>query len=350
MKLAILAGIFIMIWGVFLFTTVSIEVAGPLNTVALNYLENCYEDTGSINVVAAILADYRLYDTVGEATVLFVAILGVTLILGRNHHRTEQKIRQLDELYGGSTRGDVYHRLDYYLVFGALDADIWGVHHIDWTPQSRRRISGRCCIGCSFSAIFYCLWGEGGTIFRKYSVTCRRCERITVGSCWPFGVFAWKSILFQFPGYPRFWYFQCWDNTIDQHLDWHKGGCGICGPFLHVFQIHGEGIMSWVNGITIGVVLLLIGFFGCSARKNLIKIIMCIDIVFLGLILFFVSLGYVEGGTAPILGEYTLYVDPLPQTLMLTTVVVGLSTTALALALAIKVYEQYKTLNVEELE
>jgi multicomponent Na+:H+ antiporter subunit B len=110
MKLAILAGIFIMIWGVFLFTTVSIEVAGPLNTVALNYLENCYEDTGSINVVAAILADYRLYDTVGEATVLFVAILGVTLILGRNHHRTEQKIRQLDELYGGSTRGDVYHR------------------------------------------------------------------------------------------------------------------------------------------------------------------------------------------------------------------------------------------------
>jgi multicomponent Na+:H+ antiporter subunit C len=108
--------------------------------------------------------------------------------------------------------------------------------------------------------------------------------------------------------------------------------------------------MSWVNGITIGVVLLLIGFFGCIARKNLIKIIMCIDIVFLGLILFFVSLGYIEGGIAPILGEYTLYVDPLPQTLMLTTVVVGLSTTALALALAIKVYERYRTLNVEELE
>jgi multicomponent Na+:H+ antiporter subunit B len=110
MNLAVLAGILIIVWGIFFFVTVPLEFAGPLSDVAVNYLENCYEDTGSINVVAAILADYRLYDTLGEATVLFAAILGVTLILGRNHHRTEQKIRQLDELYGGSTRGDVYHR------------------------------------------------------------------------------------------------------------------------------------------------------------------------------------------------------------------------------------------------
>lgn len=108
--------------------------------------------------------------------------------------------------------------------------------------------------------------------------------------------------------------------------------------------------MTWINGIVVGIVLILLGFYGCMVRKNLIKIIMCIDIVFLGLILFFVSLGYVEGGKAPILGGHSLYVDPLPQTLMLTTVVVELSVTALALALAIKVYEQYKTLNVRELE
>lgn len=108
--------------------------------------------------------------------------------------------------------------------------------------------------------------------------------------------------------------------------------------------------MTWINGIYIGIVLILIGFYGCMVRKNLIKIILCIDIVFLGLILFFVGLGYVEGGEAPILEGYPRYVDPLPQTLMLTTVVVELSVTALALALAIKVYEQYKTLDVRELE
>jgi multicomponent Na+:H+ antiporter subunit C len=108
--------------------------------------------------------------------------------------------------------------------------------------------------------------------------------------------------------------------------------------------------MSVINGITIGVVLLLIGFYGCMTSKNILKLILCIDIVFLGLILFFVGIAYVEGGVAPILGEYTVYVNPLPHTLMLTTVVVELSVTALALALVIKVYNQYKTLNIRELE
>ncbi|MBU7015633.1 MAG: cation:proton antiporter subunit C [Theionarchaea archaeon] len=103
-----------------------------------------------------------------------------------------------------------------------------------------------------------------------------------------------------------------------------------------------------VNGITIGIVLFLIGVFGCMTQRNLIKIVLCLDIMFLGLILFFVGLGYTEGGTAPILGGYSVYVDPLPQTLMLTTVVVELSVTSLALALAIRVYEQYKTLDIEE--
>lgn len=103
-----------------------------------------------------------------------------------------------------------------------------------------------------------------------------------------------------------------------------------------------------VNGISIGVVLFLIGMFGLMTRKNFIKIILCVDIMFLGLILFFCSLGYTEGGTAPTLGGYSVYVDPLPQTLMLTTVVVELSVTSLALALAMKVYEQYKTLHIEE--
>ena len=108
--------------------------------------------------------------------------------------------------------------------------------------------------------------------------------------------------------------------------------------------------MIWINGIIIGIILFLMGFYGVMTRKNLVKIVMCINIVYLGVILFFVSQGYVEGGVAPILGEYTLYVDPLPQTLMLTTVVVELSTTALALALIMKVYEKYRTVDVRELQ
>lgn len=108
--------------------------------------------------------------------------------------------------------------------------------------------------------------------------------------------------------------------------------------------------MSPINGITVGVLLFLIGVYGIIVRQNLIKIVLCLGVLYLGLILFFVSIGYVEGGAAPILGDFSSYVDPLPQTLMLTTVVVELSTTALALALIMKVYEKYKTVNVRELK
>ncbi|MGD2250529.1 MAG: cation:proton antiporter subunit C [Candidatus Methanofastidiosia archaeon] len=108
--------------------------------------------------------------------------------------------------------------------------------------------------------------------------------------------------------------------------------------------------MSVINGVTMGVILLLLGIYGCMTRKNILKLILCIDITFLGLILFFVGIAYVEGGVAPILGDYTVYVNPLPHTLMLTTVVVELSVTALALALVIKVYNRYKTLDIQELE
>lgn len=105
----VLAGILVVVWGGIFYTSFHPEY-GELTQVASQYLEQSFADTGSLNVVAAILADYRLYDTIGEATVLFAAILGVTLILGRNHHRTEQKIKQLDELYGGEPRGNVYRR------------------------------------------------------------------------------------------------------------------------------------------------------------------------------------------------------------------------------------------------
>ena len=106
---SVLAAVLIVLWGSIVIVTVPLNYT-PLSEVGSHYLERSLPDTGARNVVAAILADYRLYDTLGEATVLFTAILGVTLILGRNHHRTDEKIDQMDELYGGSYYGDVHHR------------------------------------------------------------------------------------------------------------------------------------------------------------------------------------------------------------------------------------------------
>jgi multisubunit Na+/H+ antiporter MnhB subunit len=105
-----IAVICIVIWGALLITASSLHYGLPAGDAASHYIERSGEETGSSNMVTAIIVDYRLYDTIGEITVLFTAILGVTLILGRNHHRIERKIKQMDHLYGGSTDGDVYNR------------------------------------------------------------------------------------------------------------------------------------------------------------------------------------------------------------------------------------------------
>ena len=98
------------------------------------------------------------------------------------------------------------------------------------------------------------------------------------------------------------------------------------------------------------VFLICLGLYTIISQKNLIKIIIGINIIEAALILFLLTIGYKTGGTAPILdGQYQLLVDPLPQALALTAIVIGASTTALMLALTIKLYKRYNTLNIDEI-
>ena len=105
-----------------------------------------------------------------------------------------------------------------------------------------------------------------------------------------------------------------------------------------------------LNGISIGIVVVLVGIYGMLTKRNIIKMVMSLYIMNSGVILLFVSIGYIVGGQAAIFeGSKKLMVDPLPQAVMLTTIVIGLGITALALALAIKIYDEYKTLNTKKL-
>jgi len=109
-----------------------------------------------------------------------------------------------------------------------------------------------------------------------------------------------------------------------------------------------------LNGINISIVVILIGIYGILTKRNIIKMAMSLYVMNSGVILFFVSIGYVAGGEAAIFESGAplskiLMVDPLPQAVMLTTIVIGLGITALALALAIKIYDDRKTLNAEKL-
>lgn len=100
-------------------------------------------------------------------------------------------------------------------------------------------------------------------------------------------------------------------------------------------------------------ILFLIGLYGVLTRKNIIKIIIGLCIMEYSLYLFFILIGYVEGGVAPIVdltsSQAVTYVDPLPQAFVLTAIVIGLATTALLLAIAIKLYKEYKTFDIDKI-
>ncbi len=100
-------------------------------------------------------------------------------------------------------------------------------------------------------------------------------------------------------------------------------------------------------------VLFLIGLYGVLTRKNIIKIIIGLCIMEYSLNLFFIMIGYIDGGVAPIVDikskQAVTYVDPLPQAFVLTAIVIGLATTALLLAIAIKLYKKYKTFDIDKI-
>ncbi len=100
------------------------------------------------------------------------------------------------------------------------------------------------------------------------------------------------------------------------------------------------------------VLLLLIGLYGVLVKKNLIKIIIGLSIMEYALFLFFAVIGYREGGTAPIITkgfEKAVFVDPLPQALVLTAIVIGLAVTALLVSLAVRIYEKYGTFDIRKI-
>lgn len=102
------------------------------------------------------------------------------------------------------------------------------------------------------------------------------------------------------------------------------------------------------------IILMMIGLHTLIARDNLVKKIMGLSIFQVGVIMFYVAIGKAKGGTAPIvpldsqLGE-VVYSSPLPHVLMLTAIVVGISTIALALALIIRIQDAYGTVEEAEL-
>ncbi len=100
-------------------------------------------------------------------------------------------------------------------------------------------------------------------------------------------------------------------------------------------------------------VLLMIGFYAVIAKINLIKKLIGLSLFQAAVFLLYISMGKVDGGTAPIFQAGTaeqVYSNPLPQVLILTAIVVGISTTALGLGIVVRIKEEYGTIEEREIQ
>ena len=98
------------------------------------------------------------------------------------------------------------------------------------------------------------------------------------------------------------------------------------------------------------IVLMMTGFYVVISRGNLVKKIVGLNIFQTSVFILYITVGKVEGGTAPIFMEgATRYSNPLPHVLILTAIVVGVSTTALGLALIVRIKEAYGTVEEDEI-
>jgi multicomponent Na+:H+ antiporter subunit C len=98
------------------------------------------------------------------------------------------------------------------------------------------------------------------------------------------------------------------------------------------------------------IILMMVGLYTVISRGNLIKKIIGLNIFQVSVFMLYISLGTVEGGAAPILTDgVEVYSNPLPHVLILTAIVVGVATTALALALVVRIKESYGTIEEDEI-
>jgi len=102
--------------------------------------------------------------------------------------------------------------------------------------------------------------------------------------------------------------------------------------------------------------LLVVGLYALVAKKNVVRIIIGICILEYAVNLLFVLIGYRRDGIVPILSKgqsvsdlASRAVDPLPQAMTLTSIVIGLSITALAVAMAIRLYDKYGTFDMNDI-
>ena len=115
---------------------------------------------------------------------------------------------------------------------------------------------------------------------------------------------------------------------------------------IEILQAWGGVFNYWVC-----IILMMTGFYVVIARRNLVKKLIGLSIFQVSVFLLYITMGIVQGGSAPIAKEgIEIYANPLPSVLILTAIVVGIATTAVGLALVVRIHEEYDTIEEDEIQ
>ena len=115
------------------------------------------------------------------------------------------------------------------------------------------------------------------------------------------------------------------------------------------------GLSLSVFVLATGLALILIGLLAMLTHKNIIRMIIGFSLVDTGIHMVMVAIGYVTGGSAPIIDDTVTaeqaarrIVDPLPSALVLTAIVIGLGVTAVMLSFAVRIYRAKRSLSIDD--
>ncbi len=101
------------------------------------------------------------------------------------------------------------------------------------------------------------------------------------------------------------------------------------------------------------IILMMVGFYGVMAKTNLVKKAISLGLFQTGILVFYITIGKIEGGTAPVnvaaKGGEVIYTNPLPHALMLTAIVVGVATLAVAMAIVVNIRQTYGTVDEHDI-
>lgn len=107
---------------------------------------------------------------------------------------------------------------------------------------------------------------------------------------------------------------------------------------------------------TLCFILFLIGLYGVTCKKNIVKIIIGFLIIEYSINLFLILLGWRKNGAGPVVERSTLPealvvkgVDPFPQAMVLISIIVGIGILCLMVALAIRLYQRFGTFDITEM-